>query len=366
MLYWTISWLRGNKMVNYEEIIEKLATEWLENNDPTELSIELIQDTLQEKKKFIQNTSDMSDEQFYEEIDNDVFEKIQEITITQEVSPNISKVANEKQKKIKSKGKQKKIKSRPKVKQGEKLWEFTCYSGLWRKFIGRMKTITDEVKITVNSEGISTRSVDPAHVCMVDMAIPRKDFYKGKDCINKNIGYKVKEEFDMGIDVDKLENTMKLIDHYSPFTGYVQDNNLYIDTEKIHKKITLVDTFGMPDAKIPEIEFDVHADVKASDLALLVKACGASDYIRLESDGKEIWGTIFEDEDETKIKLGKDVKGKGKSLYSTDYFAGILHGLTAHKTITLDFGTDNPIRIRGEVYDSGTFEYLLAPRIESE
>lgn len=352
-------------MINYEEIIEKLATEWLENNDPTELSIELIHDTLQEKKEVVPNKSDMSDEQFYEEMDNDVFEKIQEII--QEVAPNISKTEKPKEQK-KIKGKQKKIKSRPKVKQGEKLWEFTCYSGLWRKFIARMKTITNEVKITVNSEGISTLSVDPAHVCMVDMAIPRKDFYKGRDCINKSIGYKVKEEFDMGIDVDKLENTMKLIDHYSPFTGYVQDNNLYIDSEKMHKKITLLDTFGMPDAKVPEIEFDVRADVKARDLALLVKACDnpASDYITIESDGKEIWGTIFEDEDETKIKLGKDVKGKGKSLYSTDYFAGILHGLSGYTTITLEFGTDNPIRIRGEVYDSGKFEYLLAPRIESE
>lgn len=350
-------------MVNYEEIIEKLATEWLENNDPTELSIELIHDTLREKKeRGIPNTSDMSDEQFYDEIDNDVFEKIQEMI--QEIPPKAEKPKE--QKKIKEK--QKKIKSRPKVKQGEKLWEFTCYSGLWRKFIARMKTITDEVKITVNSEGISTLSVDPAHVCMVDMTIPRKDFYKGKDCVNKTIGYKVKEEFDMGIDVGKLENTMKLIDHYSPFTGYVQDNNLYIDTEKIHKKITLLDTFGMPDATVPKLELDVHADVKASDLALLVKACDnpASDYITLESDGKEIWGTIFEDEDETKIKLGKDVKGKGKSLYSTDYFAGILHGLSGYTTITLEFSTDNPIQIRGEVYDSGTFKYLLAPRIESE
>jgi len=351
-------------MVNYDEIIEKIATEWLENNDHKELTIELIHDTLQEKKEFIPNTSDMSDEQFYEEIDNDVFEKIQEMV--KEIAPNLPKKEKSKEK---TKDKQKKIKSKPKVKQGEKLWEFTCYSGLWRKFITRMKTITEEAKITVNSEGISTLTVDPAHVCMVDMKIPRKDFYKGRDCVNKSIGYKVKEEFDMGIDIFKLENTMKLIDHYSPFTGYVQDNNLYIDSEKIHKKITLLDTFGMPDVKVPKLELDVRADVKASDLALLVKACDnpASDYITLESDGKQIWGTIFEDEDETKIKLGKDVKGKGKSLYSTDYFAGILHGLSGYKTVTLEFSTDNPIKITGEVYDSGNFEYLLAPRItESE
>ena len=356
-------------MMNYEEIIEKLATEWLENNEYEELTVELIHDTLQEKKKDIQNNSDMSDEQFYEEIDNDVFEKCQYI-IANSVHPGVPEIQDGKAEKLKekTKDKQKKIKSKPKVKQGEKLWEFTCYSGLWRKFIGRMKTITDEVKITVNKEGIRTLTVDPAHVCMVDMSIPRKDFYKGKDVINKNIGYKVKEEFDMGINIDKLENTMKLIDHYSPFTGYVQDNNLYIDSEKIHKKITLLDTFGMTDVKIPKLEFDVHAEVKTSDLMLLVKACDnpASDYITLESDDTEIWGTIFEDEDETRIKLGKNVKGKGKSLYSTDYFAGILHGLSGYKTVTLNFGTDNPIQIRGEVYDSGTFEYLLAPRIESE
>lgn len=345
-------------MVNYEEIIEKIATEWLENNDYKELTIELIHDTLQEKKEAIPNTSNMSDEQFYEEIDNDVFEKIQEMV--KEVSPNIPKEKS----KEKPKEEQKKIKSKP--KQGEKLWEFTCYSGLWRKFINRLKTISNEIKIVVDENGISTLTVDPAHVCMIEMHIPRKDFYKGRDCINKSIGYKVKEAFDMGIDLDKLDKTMKLIDHYSPFTGVVQNNNLYIDSEKIHKKITLLDTFGMPDVKVPKLEFDVRADVKARDLALLVKACDdpVSDYITLQSDGKKIWGTIFEDEDETKIDLGNDVKGTGKAIYSTDYFAGILHGLTGYKTVTLEFSTDNPIRISGEVYDNGMFEYLLAPRVE--
>jgi len=161
---------------------------------------------------------------------------------------------------------------------------------------------------------------------------------------------------------------MKLIDHYSPFTGYVQNNNLYIDGEKIHKKITLLDTFGMPDLKVPKLEFDVKAEVKARDLALLVKACDnpESDYITLQSDGKKIWGTVFEDEDETRIDLGTDTKGKGKAIYSTDYFAGILHGMSGYKAITLQFSTDCPIKIMGEVYDSGNFEYLLAPRIESE
>jgi len=65
-----------------------------------------------EKKQFIPNNSDMSNEQFYEEIDNDVFEKIKEIT--QDIAPNLPEKEKTKEKQLpveKPKEKQKKTKS---------------------------------------------------------------------------------------------------------------------------------------------------------------------------------------------------------------------------------------------------------------
>ena len=247
-----------------------------------------------------------------------------------------------------------------------KKWEFRCFSGLLKKLVSRVEKLETEIKITIGKDGISTKVVDPAHVALVNLEIPKKDFYTGYSAVNKSVDYKVKDEFDIGIDIGRLDRKfLKLISEYDYVTGYIIGNMLYLDTDDVHSKITLLDTAGMPDPKMPDLEFEVNAKVDSSNLGILMKATGdTSDYLTLIADEKGLYSIIEDDEDNIKIDLTKDVKGKGKALYSCDYFGNIVGGIGSK--VNLQFSTDQPIKITGDVYDSGKFEYLLAPRIEGE
>lgn len=247
----------------------------------------------------------------------------------------------------------------------EKKWQFKCYSGLFKKLIARVGQLYNEIELNISKEGISTIVVDPAHVALAKLDIPKKDFYTGHSAVNKDVSYKVKEEFSIGIDLDKLTKTLKLMNNYDYVTGYVLGNTLYLDTDRIHKKIQLLDTAGIPNAKVPNLKFDVKAKISSSDIGLLMRAVSdETEYLTLISDGKELYTIIEEDEDNLKIDLSNNVKGKGKALYSCDYFGNIVSDIGSK--VIMEFSTDQPVRITGDVYDSGKFEYLLAPRIESE
>jgi len=324
--------------------IEKLANDILSNNKPEDITPEdvwgLIQNLLakpEEKEEIEQNTRK---------------------------SEQKAQKSEQKPKKAEQKGKS--VKKSQKPKKDEKLWQFKCYSSLLKKLVKRVMPLSNEMKLNITKDGISTITVDPAHVCMVTLEIPRKDFYIGNSCVNKEVAYGVKEDFEIGIDLDKLDKTLKLFTQFDYVTGYVQNNSLYLDSDKIHKKIKLIDTFGLPDAKMPKLEFDVDAEISCDDIALLMRACDNSEYLAFIADKTGLYVVIEEDEDDLRIDLSKEILGKGKALYSSDYLKGIVNGLSQWNKLQLQYSSDSPMKLSGDVYDSGSFNYLLAPRIESE
>jgi proliferating cell nuclear antigen len=59
--------------------------------------------------------------------------------------------------------------------------------------------------------------------------------------------------------------------------------------------------------------------------------------------------------------------GKHRSLFSIDYFSNMIKPVKGEDTITIQMGSDNPIRVDFDIADKkGHVTYLLAPRIESE
>ena len=246
-----------------------------------------------------------------------------------------------------------------------KVWEFKCYSGLLKKLVHRVKPISDEFKLIIGKEGISTKIVDPAHVAMMHLEIPRKDFYTGNSAVNKNVEYIVRKEgVELGLSADKLDRTLKLFNEYDYVTGYVQGNSLYLDTDKIHKKIQLLDARVMPNLIVPDISFDVEAKIGSSEMSLVQKAISDQEYLTLIADKTGLYLIVDEEEDSLRVDLSGDVKGTGKALYSCDYFSNLI-GSGGHSTI-LEFTTDQPVKITSGLCDTGNFMCLLAPRIEGE
>jgi len=238
-------------------------------------------------------------------------------------------------------------------------------SEVLKGIIDVISPLVNEVKFNITPKGISLRAVDPAHVAMVDLNVKDKAFEEFKAT-----------EMELGIDMDKLGGIMRLSSSGDMVSlEYDEDTNrLIVKIGNLVRKMGLIDTAGMPDPKMPNLNLPAKVVLKAAELAQGVRASEAvSDHLALTVNKEDFELFAEGDTDTVNLKLPKDLlvelntKSKCKSLFSIDYFSNMIKPVRSDDPITIMIGNDNPIRVEFDIAEKkGHVTYLLAPRIESE
>lgn len=238
-------------------------------------------------------------------------------------------------------------------------------SELLKGIIDVASPLVNEVKFNITPKGISLRAVDPAHVAMVDLEIKSDAFdeYKATN-------------MELGIDMDKFASIMRLsTSNDIVFIEYDEESNrLIIKIGNLVRKMGLIDTTGMPDPKMPNLNLPAKVVLKASELTQGVRASETvSDHLALTVNKEDFELYAEGDTDTVNLKLNKDLllelvtDSKCKSLFSIDYFSNMIKPVKGDDPITIMIGNDNPIRVEFNIAENkGHVTYLLAPRIESE
>ncbi len=238
-------------------------------------------------------------------------------------------------------------------------------SEVLRELTDVISTLVDEAKLNITPDSLSVRAVDPAHVAMVDMAVEKSAFEEFKA-----------DEGELGIDLDKIKEVLRLakagdvinVDHDE------DRNRLVVHVGNITRQMSLVDTAGMSDPKVPSLDLPAKIVVRTDEIRQGIKASeSVSDHIALtaHSDGFEM---ISEgDADTVRLDLPKDLldelqcKEKVRSLFPLDYFSNMVKAISGASTVSIFLGNDYPVRMEFTLAgDSGKATYLLAPRIESD
>ncbi len=226
-------------------------------------------------------------------------------------------------------------------------------------------TLVDEAKFNIKEDGISLRAVDPAHVAMIDLSLKSSAFDS----------YKATES-EFGIDITKMIDVLKLAkpNDIISITHDEEKNKLILKIANITRSMALVDTTGMVEPKVPNLSLPAKVVISTVELIQGIRASEAvSDHITLSTtpDGFELESEG--DTDAVNLKLTKDLltelkcKENVKSLFSLDYFSNMIKSAANEKTVTMNLGTDFPVKIEFNIAnDNGEVHYLLAPRIESE
>jgi proliferating cell nuclear antigen len=228
-----------------------------------------------------------------------------------------------------------------------------------------VSTLVDEVKLNVAKDGISLKAVDPAHVAMVDLRL-------GKDAFEELEA----TPGELGVDIDKVKEVLALakagdmvdINHDE------EHNKLVFHIENITRHMSLVDTMGMSDPKMPTLNLPAKVKVAAAELIQGIKASESiSNHIALSAspDGFEL--SSQGDTDSVSLKLRKDLllslecTEPVHSLFSLDYFSNMIRSVPPSGVVALAIGQDYPARMEFEFAEGhGKVTYLLAPRIENE
>lgn len=231
-----------------------------------------------------------------------------------------------------------------------------------------LNTVVTEAKFKLDNNGISVKAVDPAHVAMISIDVPKEIFSE----------YQIDEEEEIALDVERLKAVIKLASSSDLVTISREKEKLRFEIGNIVKSISLLDNNSVTTPRIPQISSEYYVVMGKGDLEKGLRAAeDVSDAIRLTLTESDFKARAMSDSEESEMILQKDMlkeincKNSVKSSYPLEYMLKLVKSLASSGDMKLSFKDDYPLTIEFSInpgkdnsgkYISGVF--LLAPRME--
>ena len=237
-------------------------------------------------------------------------------------------------------------------------------SDVLKGIVNIISTLIDEVKFTITSEGMTLKAVDAAHVAMIEMNLTKGAFESFSA-----------EDTEIGLDLEKVKGVLKLAGSGETIRMEQDDatGKLVFKVGNITRRMSLIDTTGMNDPKVPQLNLTATITVPIEELQKGIRAVESiSDHITLKA-GPEFFELSCEgdtdsvslrlDPSSAKISTDSDVC----SMFPPDYLANIIKAIPSGTPVDIELDNDYPMKLVFALADGAAkVDYLLAPRIESE
>ena len=245
------------------------------------------------------------------------------------------------------------------------MFEAKLKAEVLKEMVDVVSTLVDEAKLNVGKDSVSVKAVAPAHVAMVDLSVDRGAFES----------YKA-EETELGLDMDKMKEILRLAKAGDVISiAHDEDKNrLVVTVGNTTRRMSLVDTAGMSDPKVPSLNLPAKLVVRTDELRQAIRASeSVSDHIALKASPEGFEVVSEGDTDTVSHMVPKDLleelqaKDAVRSLFPLDYFSNMVKAISSANTVALYLGTDYPVRMEFKIAaGKGDVKFLLAPRIESD
>lgn len=224
-------------------------------------------------------------------------------------------------------------------------------------------TLVSEVKFEFGAEGMSVKAVDPAHVAMIVLDISKDAFLE----------YEVEEE-QLGVDLDKIKDILKLASSGELVEISKDGNKLTFMIGNLTRSMPLIDTSALSVPRVPNLVLPAKVVLPISEFEYGIKAAESiSDNITFKVTPSEFEMYTEGDEDSARLSIPKDMlkeiscEEPVKSMYPVDYLLKLVKAMDSADYLTIYLGTDYPVKMEFDVAaGKGKGYYLLAPRIEGE
>jgi len=236
--------------------------------------------------------------------------------------------------------------------------------------IAALRTIVDESKLRFDDDGLRSRAVDAANVAMVDVTVPSGGFER----------LDVDDETTLGINLETLADVLGMAE-----SGDVLIAELNAETKKLELSFpgtgleytcALID----PDAirqepDIPDLDLGgefvvpgraIDRGLSAADLVSdHIRFEGvADDTLRLSADGDT--DTVDLEIDDTLIDGELTGDDQTESLFSLEYLTDITRPIGNDSAVTVDLGSEMPVKLHFGMGDDIDVEAMIAPRIQGD
>lgn len=240
-----------------------------------------------------------------------------------------------------------------------------------RSWLLALKVVTDEIALEITEGGWLVRSVDSAHVCLIDSQLKRSGWP----------AYKLFDSVMVGLDIEKIIDFLNIAnkDDVVNVTIDQDSNKCIMQINNVTKTMAMIDQSGYEKPKIPAYRYEIIASLEFEKLTEGIK--------RFKKEKPDIAFTVHEDQiklfdwknnkmhdlnlsydDILKFPDSDDLRISCYYWESLSQIAmkgrvnGGLGNLLAGHDIEIALGHDSPIRITSND-DARYFTYLLAPSL---
>ncbi|MDK2790303.1 MAG: proliferating cell nuclear antigen [Methanothermococcus sp.] len=246
------------------------------------------------------------------------------------------------------------------------MFRAVCNAKDFKKIVDAMSNLVDEICFEVDENGIKASAMDPSHVALVSVNLPKEAFDEY-----------VADIHDIGIDLEALKKFMSRGKSNEKMILELDEEknklNITFKNEATRKfSIALYDV-SSTNLKVPEIEYPNEILIKAGGFVEALKDAElVNDHVTLKVDNDVFTvyskgdlnqsETVFENGSETILDLKID--SPSRSTFNLAYLKDITKSTSADDVLKIYLGSDMPVKIEYEIANANLL-FLLAPRIES-
>ncbi|MCL4336820.1 MAG: DNA polymerase sliding clamp [Candidatus Thermoplasmatota archaeon] len=230
-----------------------------------------------------------------------------------------------------------------------------------------LNTVVTEAKFKIDAGGISVIAVDPAHVAMISINVPKDVFSE----------FQTEGEEEIALDVERLKSVIRLANSNDMVSLAKEKEKLKFEINNIVKSISLLDNSTVTTPRIPQINSEFFVVLGKTELERGLKAAeDVSDSIKFSLTSEDFRARSSSDSEESEMVLTKDMikeiqcSTPIKSSYPLEYLLKLVKSLASTEELKLSFKDDYPLTIefnfgQGKAAPNAIKgSFLLAPRME--
>lgn len=237
---------------------------------------------------------------------------------------------------------------------------------IFKRAIDGIATLVDEAEFQATLEGISFTMMDPSHVALIDLLIPR-------DACEKFDFDGEKRRFTFNIeDVQKVLKRKHKNDSVQIFVDGEDMEMALEDGRKRIFKQHLIESYSSP-CPLPKLSFNAKLVLVYEDFMDILKDLETcADHITIAASKDDVVFSGKSDQGSVRNELSKrdmgllelEVKEESKATFSIDYLSKILKAVPCG-TVKVEYSSKLPMRMELALDEMGSkIDFYLAPRVE--
>ncbi|OYT60376.1 MAG: proliferating cell nuclear antigen (pcna) [Desulfurococcales archaeon ex4484_217_1] len=235
----------------------------------------------------------------------------------------------------------------------------------WRYLMTAIGKIIEEGTLRFTSEGVTLRAMDPSHIIMVDLNMPKTIFEE----------YNVTKEEKVSINFNDFIKILRRATKNDKLGLELREEKIAVVFLGASERTFVLPTLSISEEKLPEPRIQFKASVRITSATfrdMLKDIEPVAETIKLVCDGEALKvigkGSRGEAEivltEESGALIDLSVEEKAEASYSIEYFKNIAPASQASDTVTIRFSTNMPCRLDFELAGEGRLTFYIAPRVD--